>query len=187
MPSSLIYWSVAAAGTILLLIRQIRTYMHFRGARVVLCPETSAAAGVEMNALRAATPKLGRRSPKLVLQACSRWPERAGCGQACIRQIEAAPEQCLLRTILAQWYFGKDCALCHERFGEIHWTDHKPALMTTDGEAKAWQDVRAEDVFRITDTHVPICWRCYTVQSFCHEHPELVLNRSRPWPPFGSA
>jgi hypothetical protein len=183
--SSLIYLFIAAIGiTFLFLVLDARIYARFRGTRVVICPETRAATGVIVDAWHAAATGI-RKAPELRLQSCSRWPERAGCDQACIRQIEAAADDCLLRNILSRWYLGKDCALCTEPFGEIHWADHKPAFMNTQGKIREWKDVLPEEVFAILDTHLPVCWRCSVTQTFCQEHSDLVLNRSRVWPPTG--
>jgi hypothetical protein len=49
----------------------------------VNCPETDAPVSVRFNALRAAWSSLGG-PPTLRLADCTRWPERAGCGQECI-------------------------------------------------------------------------------------------------------
>ena len=62
-------------------------YNTYRGIRTVKCPETHAPVSVRFNALRAAITGLSGR-PQLNLEACSRWPERAGCNQACIPEAE---------------------------------------------------------------------------------------------------
>jgi Protein of unknown function (DUF1761) len=64
-------------------------YNQYRGTRVVNCPETHAPVAVRFNALRAAITGLTSK-PKLTLADCSRWPERAGCDQACIPDAERA-------------------------------------------------------------------------------------------------
>src|SRR5581483_4137694 len=80
-------------------VRATKAWWLYRGARVVECPENHARAGVSVAALHAAAGSvLG--SPKLDLKACSRWPERADCGRECLAQIQTAPEDCLVRTIL---------------------------------------------------------------------------------------
>src|SRR5512144_439621 len=89
----------------------LRAYRRYRGARVIVCPETRAPAAVELDARHAAATDLFGDAD-LRLQSCSRWPERQDCGQECLAQIEAAPEDCLARTILAKWYEGATCALC---------------------------------------------------------------------------
>jgi hypothetical protein len=66
-----------------------QTYRTYRDGRTVNCPETHAPVSVRFNALRAAwTSLLG--PPKLRLAACTRWPERADCGQDCIPDARQA-------------------------------------------------------------------------------------------------
>jgi hypothetical protein len=63
-------------------------------------------------------------------RACSRWPVRGRYGQPCLDELEAAPDECLVRNILARWYEGRQCVYCGCRFGDLHWHDHKPALLS---------------------------------------------------------
>ena len=58
-------------------------YHTYREGRTVNCPETHAPVSVRFNALRAAWSGLVG-PPKLRLADCTRWPERADCGQECI-------------------------------------------------------------------------------------------------------
>jgi len=60
-----------------------QTYRTYREERTVNCPETHAPVSVRFNALRAAWSGLAG-PPKLRLADCTRWPERADCGQECI-------------------------------------------------------------------------------------------------------
>ena len=72
-------------------IWRVKTWLALRGERVVTCPDNQKHAGVQVVVRRAGA--------QLCLRSCSRWPEKAGCGQECLRQIEAAPADCLVRTI----------------------------------------------------------------------------------------
>jgi hypothetical protein len=131
---------------------------------------------VEVDAAHAAlTASQGR--PHLRLEACTRWPERAGCGQECLAQIESAPEACLLRSILADWYQGKTCAFCGRGFAAPHWHDHKPALLAPDGSLVAWGGFRPEQVIDVLASHKPVCWDCHVAEGFRRAHPELVVDR----------
>lgn len=66
-------------------------YHEYREGRTVNCPETHAPVAVRFNALRAAWSSLSG-SQTLRLSDCTRWPERAGCGQECIPDaIRAKP------------------------------------------------------------------------------------------------
>jgi hypothetical protein len=60
-----------------------QTYHTYREGRTVNCPETHAPVSVRFNALRAAWTSLAG-PPRLRLADCTRWPERADCGQDCI-------------------------------------------------------------------------------------------------------
>ena len=71
-------------------IHGIRVYFKFRGTRLVTCPETHEAAVVEV-AARSMGMQAILDEPCLRLRECSRWPMRRGCGQDCLRQIEARP------------------------------------------------------------------------------------------------
>ena len=164
------------------LYRRLRSaaaaYRTFRGPRVVTCPETHRPAGVEVEAAHAAATAL-RGGRDLHLKSCSRWPERQGCGQDCLREIESAPEACLVRTLLTRWYAGKECALCHKPFGDIHWHDHRPAMMDPGGRTQAWADLAAENVPDALAADRPVCWSCHIAETFRREFPDLVVDR--PW------
>ncbi|HEY3204662.1 MAG TPA: hypothetical protein VGL03_13510 [Thermoanaerobaculia bacterium] len=66
-----------------------RAYLKFRGTRVITCPETGCPAAVKVDMGHAARTSVVGET-ELRLESCSRWPERAGCGQECLAQIEAA-------------------------------------------------------------------------------------------------
>jgi len=75
-------------------------YDSYRDPRAVNCPETHAQVAVRFNAWRAALSAM-RGKPQLSLADCTRWPERAGCDQACIHDAEQAappPDLSLVRS-----------------------------------------------------------------------------------------
>ena len=74
------------------LIQGIRVYFRFRGTRLVTCPETHKPAVVELAARTMAMQAI-MDEPCLRLSECSRWPMREGCGQDCLREIEARPTE----------------------------------------------------------------------------------------------
>ena len=115
--------------------------------------------------------------PQLRLDACTRWPERKDCGQECLGQVESAPEACLLRSILADWYRGKSCAFCGRAFGAMAWYDHRPGLVSPEGEFLDWTGFRPEEVLDVLAKHKPVCWDCRVSEGFRREHPELVVER----------
>ncbi len=151
----------------------VRAYLKYRGARVVTCPENSEPAGVEVDAVKAALAK------GLQLRECSRWPEKQGCGQECLRQIEASPEDCLVRNMLTRWYQGKSCVLCGKSLDHIDWVEHRPALMTPERKTREWRELAPEEVPPALADCAPVCWNCHIASTFRREHPELVTER--PW------
>ena len=155
-----------------------RTYLTYRGKRVITCPETRKPAAVEVDAKHAALTSAFSH-PELQLRSCSRWPERGDCGQECLLQVEIGPADCLVSNILTSWYQGKHCSWCGRAFDEIHWSDHKPALLGPDGKTVEWRDVAPETVPDVLATHFPVCWDCHITGSFCRERPEMIVDRSR--------
>jgi hypothetical protein len=151
-------------------------FLRYRGTRVVVCPENREMVAVHVDAGHAALSAPQGR-PELRLESCTRWPEKAGCGQECLGQIESAPQACLLRNILGDWYQGKSCAFCGRSFHAIHWHDHEPGLVAPDGKIVAWDAFRAEQVVDVLATHHPVCWDCRVAETFRREHPELVTDR----------
>jgi hypothetical protein len=160
----------------LVLIPIIRVY---RGTRLVACPETKRPAAVELDALRAAFPLLGDELGRFRLSSCSRWPEKAGCGQECLSEVVRDPGACLVRTIVAGWYHGQSCVFCGKPIPEVTWTEHRPALLAPDGVTVSWTDVKPETLPDLFSTHKPVCWDCHVVQSLIRERPESVTVRPK--------
>lgn len=164
----------------LLLSGFISAYRKYRGSRLITCPENQETAAVRVNALRAAHWAAVSGEPALRLSQCSRWPEKSGCDQLCLSQIQSSPESCLVQTIVSSWYEGKSCAYCHKAIGPVVWHERPPALRAPDKSSREWKDVRTEDLPKVMATHDPVCWRCHVTESFRHDHPDLVVERSRP-------
>ena len=112
----------------------------------------------------------------LRLDSCSRWPEKAGCGQECLKQIETQPMDCLVRTQVSRWYADKTCAICGKALGVVDWASHKPALRAPDGRTMEWSDVKPETMFQVMSTHAAICWDCHVAETFRRQRPDLVLD-----------
>lgn len=157
----------------------VRAYLRYRGVRLITCPETETHEAVVVDAGHAAvTALIGR--PELRLADCTRWPERQACGQACLAQILAAPDGCLIRSIVARWYEGKTCLLCGRPVGEREWLEHEPALIDLQDAARptrAWQDVPPDRLPEVLATHGPVCWNCHVVETFRRQHGDKVIER----------
>jgi hypothetical protein len=154
----------------------VRTFFRFRGKRLVTCPETHAPEAVNVSAAEAG---LGAffNEPTLRLNQCSRWPERQGCGQDCLQQIETDSQRCLVWNIVSKWYEGKSCVFCHKPIKQLHHVDHAPALLGPDFRTTEWKNVSPETLPKIFSTHQPVCWDCHIAETFRRLHPELVTDR----------
>lgn len=176
----IVFAVIAAAATAVALRPLVRTYRTYRGTRVITCPESRTPAAVEVDARLAVVTHMSTGTPVLRLAACSRWPERQDCGQECLAQIEAAPADCLARTMLTRWYDGRACAFCRQPIGEIHWSDHKPALRAPDGGTVGWESIRAEELPGVLASHAPVCWNCHVAETLRRRHPELIVDAPPP-------
>jgi len=164
-------------------VRAVIALRKYRGERVVVCPETRQPAGVSLDAGRAVAYSLTHiKAPAQVhglqLASCTRWPERAGCGQQCLAHIQAAPEDCLVRNILARWYEGKSCAWCDRPFEQVQWDVRKPALLDANGLSLEWNAVPAERLNETLASARPVCFACHLATTLVREHPELTTDRS---------
>lgn len=169
---------VLLIGTLVFVVAMaLRTYLHYRGQRLVTCPETHRPAAVHVNAGKAASASLmGKQEVRL--DQCSRWPENRNCGQECLSQVNADPESCLVWNIVAMWYRGKSCAYCQKPFTQIHWHDRHPALLSPEHIAKQWNEIPAEKLAEVFETHLPVCWNCYIAETFRRQNAERVLDRT---------
>ena len=144
--------------------RAVRAYLKFRGKRIVACPETKQPAAVDMATWHIAITG-AFRGPSLRLRDCSRWRQRAPCDQACLALIEAAPEECLVLTILSKWYQGKACTCCGRPIGQIRRWWHNPCLLSPDMRLLEWKDIPAENIPLVLRTHAPVCWTCLVAET----------------------
>jgi hypothetical protein len=167
---------IAAALFVSRAILFVRAYFGYRGKRLVTCPETHKAEAVDVAAGKAAGHAFLSEA-NLRLKQCSRWPERQDCGQDCLQQIEADPENCLVWNIVSQWYEGKKCVICHKTFGKLHHLDHAPGLLSPDHKTVEWRELRPEQLPEVFATHHPVCWDCHVTEMFRRLYPELVVDR----------
>jgi hypothetical protein len=177
MPVLSIVMSLVAVLSGTLAWRLVSAWWKFRGSRVITCPENRRPAGVVVDARHAAATALGS-APELRLSSCSRWPERAGCGQECLAQVADSPEDCLVRNILTKWYAGKVCATCGQPFADIEWTSQKPVLLQNRKISVEWNQVPADKLHEVLAASLPLCFACHMANTLVREHPELVVDRS---------
>ena len=111
---------------------------------------------------------------KARLSSCSRWPERAGCGQKCLTQIATAPDGCLLRSIVTSWYAGKSCVECGRLITE------PAALRLFDGTSHEWSDFTPQDLPNLFVISEPLCWHCNNVNELARLRSNYIVRREQP-------
>jgi hypothetical protein len=153
-----------------------RNYLRYRGTRVVTCPETKDPAAVKLD-IAGVTKSAASGEAELAVRSCSRWPERQDCGQQCLEELAEAPAECLVRTTLVEWYRGSTCALCGRGIGEVHWVEHRPALLTPGRETIEWSQVPAESLGGVLATHQRVCWNCHVSNALRERLPGLASEQ----------
>ncbi|HEV8590367.1 MAG TPA: hypothetical protein VGQ72_15975 [Pyrinomonadaceae bacterium] len=154
----------------------VRTSQRFGGERVIICPETGRQAMIHVDARHAGLTSLIGQTD-LRLENCWRWPLRENCGQECLLQVDVAPEECLVRSVLEKWYREKTCAFCNRPFEPNHIVDHKPALLNPEGVTVEWKQIPISAANEAMATYLPVCWNCHVAQTFRREHADIVVER----------
>ncbi|HET7433390.1 MAG TPA: hypothetical protein VFN10_01620 [Thermoanaerobaculia bacterium] len=169
-------FTVAAAAVVALIVAFGVLSARYRGKRIVTCPETRLPVSAEINAMLAAGTAIVTQ-PRFVVTNCSRWPERAGCDQACAPQLAASPEETLVRNIVARWYAERACVYCAQPIRSISGALIVPALLTAAGELREWKDIAPEDLPQVLASAVAVCARCELAEDFRRRFPNRVTDR----------
>jgi hypothetical protein len=149
----------------------IRTWIRFRGVRVVTCPECRRPAAVTVDVGRAMVSAVRERAD-VRIDACSRWPERRGCGETCVPQIEASTEETRAKTIAARFFKDRRCVICGRRIGPLKPGPLQPGFMNSiTREAVPWFDVPAQDLSDAILERRPLCADCTLAESSRHPWP----------------
>jgi hypothetical protein len=141
--------------------RLARAGWRYHGGHIVTCPETQHAAGVVVNVWHAIATSLTGK-PRLQLRGCSRWPERASCGQECLSQFAANPQGLKVQSILRAWHEGKCCTCCGAPVSPACWTS-QPVLLTG-GSLKEWDEIPVSQLTEVLAAAQPVCFGCYARQ-----------------------
>ncbi|HSE50185.1 MAG TPA: hypothetical protein VLA96_13345 [Terriglobales bacterium] len=167
-----------AAAVLYAAARALHTYYHWRGTRLVVCPETRDYASVTINAKQAALKSLEGKN-YLRLEDCNRWQEREKCAEPCLNQIVESADGCLVRTYVDNFYRGKHCAICRKPFLDVGWTEHLPAAIDDNGNTVTWDRVPVPQLPKFLTSHMPVCWDCHVAATFRRQHSDMVTDR--PW------
>jgi hypothetical protein len=159
-------------------VRFLRAWRRARGVRLITCPENEQPAAVTVDAMDAGL-AAAVNQPSFHLQSCSRWPEKLGCNQACLSQIAEAPDGCLARARVADWYRDQVCVFCRKPIEPLARIDRRAALLSPQGVTVEWDDTPIETLPVVLETHQPVCWSCHISETFRRQFPQAVIDRER--------
>jgi hypothetical protein len=141
-----------------------RSQKKFQGTRVLTCPENRQTAAVELASWQAAvTGFFGKPIPRV--RSCSRWPERQGCDQACIKVIEAEPAATRVETVLANWCRYNACVCCGTPLAKLHVGRHEPHLIDRKFHIFEWKEIPPDKVPQTLRACEPVCPNCVVAET----------------------
>jgi hypothetical protein len=158
--------------------RALLAWRRLRGPRAVTCPNAGQPAGVQIDLRHMVAAAIAGKKPAIRIASCSRWPEHAGCGEACLG--DATNPENTTRRIAERGFKDKTCIYCRKPVGDPHFLDHYPALRGSDDMTLGWPDIPPEQLRDAFQASTPVCWNCHIAELFRREHPELVTTRVRP-------
>jgi hypothetical protein len=174
--ASLLFLTALAA--VLIYLRDpLRAWRRYRGERLVICPETAAAAAVMIDTGHAALTALVEGQPDLRLACCSRWAERGRCDEPCVHDVEAAGDAARVGEIVRRWYETRTCGYCGRKIAAAGPGTHAPALIGVDGITVAWCDVPAERLPELFQSARAVCPNCHLAETFRRTHADIVFER----------
>jgi hypothetical protein len=92
-------------------------------------------------------------------------------------QVEASPDETVVRTIVAKWYGEHTCVYCAQPIREIGGAAVAPALLGSNGELREWNEIAPEDLPEVLASSVAVCARCELAEDFRRRFPNRVTDR----------
>jgi hypothetical protein len=149
---------------------------YLSSQRVLTCPETRKPAAVKLDIGHRLRTLFGGRE-QLQLKSCSRWPERQGCSQECLLQVDSSPA--ILDGVLRAWYAGKTCALCHRALQEQDWTLGRFSAVDASGRFLCGSELPLRKLPTALESYQPVCWPCHLGQRARNYPPDTLLQGDR--------
>jgi hypothetical protein len=167
---------VLAAAYVLTLVWIFRRQPARYAGHVLTCPETRGPVEVEVDS-RHALVTLLQGVKELRLKQCSRWPERAGCDEACLLQLDTAPA--VLTRVMANWCEGRNCAVCNCAVTARDWESGRLGLLDRRNNLVELREIRLDQLPNAFDHYRPLCWSCHQVERSRRPAPAVFLKGDR--------
>jgi hypothetical protein len=154
----------------------LRAFFRVRGEPVVIPPEGRQPIAIPALAppaqASAAGPSDARPAPPLGTGALDGSRSQPFAAPPLDRQSVAT---------LKRWYTGRECAVCHREIGPVYATEPRPGLLNVAAPSREilrWDDIPADHLQAVLDSHLPVCASCNLAESFRREFPERVTDRT---------
>jgi hypothetical protein len=136
----------------------VQNYYRNRGRRSVTCPYAPETADVVIDnkfALQSAV----HGHAQTRVGSCSRWPADGDCGQECLAQVEASPEN--VDRLMTKWYAGKSCAICARELTPADWRQSRVAVLNREQKLLELRQLGLERLQVALENTRPLCWNCH--------------------------
>jgi len=154
----------------------LQDYFKNRGRESVTCPDSGQTADVAVDRKFAFWTALrGRQHSRL--ESCSRWPEKGDCGQECLAQLDASPEN--VERLLKKWYEGQTCAICARELTPADWQRSRLAVLDGDHKLFELREITLEGLPAALQNVRPLCWTCHQEERARQAVPVRVFKGDR--------
>jgi len=154
----------------------LQNYYQNRGRQPVICPDSGQPVDVEVDNKFAFWSAL-RGQEHSRLESCTRWPEKADCGQECLAQIEPSPEN--VERLLTKWYEGKSCAICTRALSPSDWRRSRLAVLNEQQKIFELRDMYLDELQATLQNMRPLCWNCHQEERARQATPARILKGDR--------
>jgi hypothetical protein len=157
-------------------VSTLQSYFKNRGRRRVICPDDRRAAEVEVDpkfALHAAIQ--GKELARV--GTCTHWPENGDCGQECLAQVEATPQN--LDHLLTKWLDGKPCNVCGRLLAPADWRFGRMGLLNEDFKLVEMRQLDVNNLGSVAQPTRPLCWSCHQQEKQRQSAPVQIASFER--------
>jgi hypothetical protein len=158
------------------LVSTLQTYLKNRGRRPVVCPDDHTRAGVEVDrkfTLHAAM----HGKEQMRVKTCSHWPENGNCGQECLVQVEATPEN--IDRLLTRWFDGKPCNVCRRPLTPADWRFGRVGFLNEQSKLVELQQIDLDNFGTVAEPTRPLCWTCHQQEKQRQAQPVHIGVQNR--------
>ena len=143
----------------------LTTWRRLRGPRVVTCPETRRPAGITVD-LGHAMATAVREAADVRVASCACWPERKGCEESCVPQIETGGDTTRPRALAARFFEHRSCAMCLRRIEPLAHGARQPGFLNPlTRTAVPWDEVPPQELPDAVASHRALCRDCTFAES----------------------